>query len=201
MGKASVIVLFLLTFLLSGCKKEAEPERSVPIPDQYMIESDNYFDYQPGLECAAFASAYLLRHYGEDSEGLQLYENFPSKLPEGGTMPEGIVTLFQDRGYEAQFITDGSVDALKKEIAKGAPVIVFIHLEEPYTSTHDTHYVPAVGYDEAYFYFAESLEKYADSKDESGLFYNRKIEISKFERLWTNIDDSWDNPYYVIEKK
>lgn len=199
--KIAVVIVFLLTFLLSGCQKQEEPEPEIDIPKEYMVKAENYFDYQSGSECAAFASAYLLRYYGEDSEGMELYKDFPSRRPEGGTMPQGIVTLFQARGYEAQFVTGGSVETLKEELTKGAPVIVFIHVEEPYTSTHNTHYVPVVGYDEEYFYFAESLQYYANCKEEENVNYNRKTEIAKFERLWSNIDGEWDNPYYLISRK
>lgn len=171
------------------------------IPDEYWVEGENYFDYQSGMECAAFASAYLLRHYGVEADGRKLFETFPSKAPDGGTMPQGIETLFQERGYDALFVTDGTIEDLKEELTKGAPVIVFIHVEEPYTSTHNTHYVPLVGYDKEYFYFAESLMDYANCKDETDTLYNRKTYISKFERLWENIDGYWDYPYYVISPK
>lgn len=170
----------------------------VEIPESFMVESDNYFDYQPGLECSAFSSAYLLRHYGEEADGLTLYETFPGRLSGGGAMPTGITEFFSDRGYTAKFKTDGTVDELKALVSQGAPVIVFIHVEEPYTSTHNTHYIPLIGYDSEYVYFAESLTQYANCKNETDVFYNRKTEISKFERLWSNIDGMWDNPYYVI---
>lgn len=181
-------------------KTEGEPE-SMVVPEAYMVEGDNYFDYQPGLECSAFSSAYLLRHYGEEADGLTLYEDFPGRLFEGGAMPNGIEEFFNGRGYEAQFKSDGTVEVLKELVSRGAPVIVFIHVEEPYETTHNTHYIPLIGYDADYFYFAESLTDYANCKDEKGLAYNRKTEISKFERLWENIDSAWDYPYFEIAEK
>lgn len=171
-------------------------------PEAYMVTTENYFDYQPGLECSAFASAYLLRHYGEEAEGLKLFENFPGKLPDGvGVYPSGVAQFWNDRGgYTAEFRASGTIDGLKQLVSTGAPVIVFVHVEEPYTSVHNTHFLPLVGYDADYFYFAESLEDLANCKDEPDLNYNRKTEISKFERLWKNIDGMWDNPYFVITK-
>lgn len=168
-------------------------------PTSFFVETENYFDYQPGTECAAFSSAYLLRHYGQEVEGLKLYEDFPSKVPDGsGVFPDGIVTLFRSKGFDAQFVTDGTVSDIKRELSKGAPVIVFIHVEEPYDNPHYTHYIPVVGYDEEYLYFAESLEGYANCKDENNPTYNRKTEIDKFMRLWSNIDGYYDYPYYKI---
>lgn len=176
-------------------------ESKTGTPEAYMIDTKNYFDYQSGMECSAFASAFVLRHFGEEADGMALFETYPQKAADGGVMPSGLVTFFKQRGFEAEYRTDGTVEELKAQISKGTPVIVFIHVAEPYDNPHYTHYVPLVGYDEEYFYFAESLSDYANCKEETGVPYNRKTEIDKFERLWDNIDGVWDNPYFVIEKK
>lgn len=175
---------------------------TISYPASFQITADNYFDYQPGLECSAFASAYLLRHFGEDADGLTLFEDFPGKLPGGnGVSPSGIEQFWEEReGYSAEFKTGGTVEDLKRLVSADVPVIVFIHVEEPYDTPHNTHYIPLVGYDEEYFYFAESLDYMANCKDDTGLNYNRKTEISKFERLWENIDAAWDFPYFIISK-
>lgn len=214
-------ILFAMTISLFGCTKNppdspdtintssiqdmpsSETVSETPkttFPESYMITTENRIDYQPGLECSAFSSAYILRHYGEEADGLKLYENFPGRLPEGGAMPSGIATYFSDNGYKASFNSDGTVDQLKELVSQGAPVIVFIHVEEPYETTHNTHYIPIVGYDTDNFYFAESLEDYANCKDEKDTSYNRKTDIAKFERLWDNIDGMWNNPYFLIDK-
>lgn len=118
-----------------------------------------------------------------------------------GVYPSGLEEFFnKGEGYKAEFKTDGTVEKLKQLMSEGVPVIVFIHVEEPYESTHNTHYVPLVGYDAEYLYLAESLEYLANCKDDSELGYNRKIEQSKFERLWTNIDSTWERPYFIIQK-
>lgn len=169
-------------------------------PESYFITDKNYFDYQPGLECSAFASAYVLRHFGEEADGLELFKDFPGKLPGGaGVYPSGVEQFWNDRGgYTAEFKSSGTIEELKRLVSTGVPVIVFIHVEEPYESTHNTHYLPLVGYDTDYLYFSESLEYLANCKDEPDLSYNRKTELSKFERLWTNIDSTWNNPYFII---
>lgn len=216
-GADKILIMILLiaaSMIITACGQESkEPEAGVAVadavmendnnvavvPDAFMITDENYFDYQEGLECAAYASAYLLRHYGEEASGLELFKTFPGKIGEAGTRPTGIETFFTDLGYDAEFKCDGTIEELKAEVSKGAPVIVFIHVEEPYESSHNTHYIPIVGYDKEYFYFAESLSEYANCKEETELSYNRKTEISKFERLWENIDDAWDYPYFSIK--
>lgn len=170
-------------------------------PDAYMVTAKNRFDYQTGLECSAFSSAYVLRHYGEDASGVELFKTYPNKVPNRGVPPYGIEKFFQARGYEAVFKEDGTIADLKRLVSKGAPVIVFIHLTEPYASTHNTHYLPLVGYDKEYLYFAESLSEFANCKAEKDVVYNRKTDIAKFRRLWDNIDGMWDNPYFLITKK
>lgn len=206
-----LFIAALAVCVLSGCTGEPATGNSagdtsssdlsaLGVPERYLVQSENRFDYQPGnIQCAAFSSAYLLRHYGEEVSGLPLFENFPGKLADGnGVYPTGIVQMFQERGYEAEFITGATVDQLKQEVAKGAPVIVFIHVEVPYSNPHYTHYIPVVGYDEQYIYFAESLNDLANCKDESGLVYNRKTSIEEFEKLWSNIDGVYEHPFFRV---
>lgn len=182
---------------------ETEEMESDGLSETFLIEEDNRIDYQPGYECSAFASAYILRHYGEEAEALELFKDFPGKLPdESGVYPAGIKAFFQEReGYSAEFIRGGKVEDIKKLVSEGDPVIVYIHVKEPYDDPHHTHYVPVVGYDSEYLYFAESLEELANCKDKTEEGYNRKTEISEFERLWKDIEGLWDNPYFLITKE
>ena len=160
----------------------------------------NYYDYQDGMQCAAFSSAYVLRHFGEAAEGMDIFADFPNRAPDGGIFPEGIVNYFEGKGYQAEFRQNGTVAEIKGLVSQGVPVIVFIHTEEPHKTVHSTHYIPVVGYDEEYLYFAESIQGLANCENEENPVYNRKTELSKFERLWLNIDGVWDNPYFVIAK-
>lgn len=181
-------------------KASTEPEDIPAFPHSFMIDSDNYYDYQDGMQCAAFSSAYVLRHFGEAAEGMDIFADFPNQAPDGGIFPEGIVNYFKGKGYQAEFRQNGTVAEIKGLVSQGVPVIVFIHTEEPHKTVHSTHYIPVVGYDEEYLYFAESIQGLANCENEENPVYNRKTELSKFERLWLNIDGVWDNPYFVIAK-
>ena len=184
----------------SELQVNAEINTSIENLKTFIIQqSDNYFEYQTGMECSGFASAYVLRHFGVDTNGIETYEEMPDKLGDGGVLPSSIVTFFDNNGYDAAYITNGTIEDLKREVSKGVPVIVFIHMEVPYTSCHNTHYLAMVGYDEEYFYFAESVEGNANSKEEKN--YNRKMDIKSFEEHWKNIDGCWDNPYFRITKE
>ena len=188
-------LLFGLLLLLTACQQTAD----IQYPTSYMIEQENIIDYQPGLECSAFASSYLLRHDGEDIRGMALFEEMPDKLENGnGVYPTGIIKLFQQRGYTAELKQDASIAELKQEISLGSPVIVYIHADVDAPSPYYTHYVPLIGYDEEYFYFAESLEYKANSKEASP--YNRKTDVQTFEKLWSNVEGYYEHPYFKIRK-
>lgn len=171
------------------------PKQIWEYPPAVMNVSDNYFDYQSGLECSAYSSAYILRFFGEEADGKSLYENFPAKIPQGA-LPEGIVTFFRLQGYSITFKKNASIEELKQDISLGVPVISFIrvNMEEPYT-----HYVPIIGYDEDYFYFAESLPYMVNCQDED-LPYNRKTTIEEYKNLCRNVDGMYQCPYFVISK-
>lgn len=211
------ILMIVTVFHAAACSREAvqnEPpsqkagtengsagvtEAAFDFPESYIIESDNYIAYQDGMQCAAFSSAYVMRHFGESADGMEIFEHFPNRAPDGGVFPDGIVSYLEGKGYQAEFKQDGTVEELKYYVSKGTPVIVFIHTEEPYESVHSTHYIPMIGYDKEYLYFAESIPELANCKEEQAV-YNRKTDIPKFERLWLNIDGIWDNPYFIIGK-
>lgn len=184
----------------TGNGYEDRTDAAVDFPAAYMIESDNYIDYQDGMQCAAFSSAYVLRHFGEQADGMEIFEDFPNRAPDGGIFPNGIVSYLEGKGYQAEFKQDGTVEELKYHVSRGTPVIVFIHTEEPYESVHYTHYIPMVGYDEEYLYFAESILELANCEEDQTA-YNRKTDIPKFERLWLNIDGIWDNPYFIVTRQ
>lgn len=185
---ALIIVILLLYFMVDNKNKKN-------VPETFMITNENYFDYQSGLECSAFSSAYILRHFGKEADGVELFRNFPGKVPDGGVSPNGIETFFDERGYKAEFIINGTIEDLKEEVSKGVPVIVFIRVNQQEVYTH---YVPLVGYDNEYFYFAESLPYMANCKEIVDVSYNRKTKISEFDELWNNIEGFWDYPYFVI---
>ncbi|MEG0365919.1 MAG: C39 family peptidase [Coprobacillus sp.] len=196
-----VIAIIFLNIVQPGTQTTHPQYTSYNYPSSFMIKDENnYFDYQPGYECSAFSSSYLLRHYGASDKGLELYKTFPDKLSNGGGVyPSGIVKMFTSRGYQAEFVTNASIDDLKQELSLGHPVIVYIHVYVVTDTVHCTHYVPIVGYDENYFYFAESLPYMADYKDQD-LPYNRKTDIETFKKLWTNVEGYYESPYFSIKK-
>ncbi len=92
----------------------------------------------------------------------------------------------------------GNINALKNEVSKGNPVIVMIRT---YINKTWLHYVPVVGYDEQYVFIAESLEELVNCDEQ---YYNRKIEIKEFKKLWNTSMVKmplFRNSYITIEER
>lgn len=149
----------------------------VRTPKQYMITSENYFDYQPHYECSGYSSAYVLRSLGEDANGLELYNDISNKNNDGTVEPKNLVGFLSEKGYSVK-LCSGTMLQLKHEISKGIPVIVFVRTS-PKESYY--HYLPIVGYDEENIYAAESLQYKTNAENEH---YNRIIGNSDFEMMW-----------------
>lgn len=160
-----------------------DPIHTRNMPESYLIDTPNRMDLQQNTECAAFSSAYVLRHLGTEADGNELYRGFPRKLLDGTVDPRGLLVLFKKKGYRASFYR-GSVETLKKRISLGVPVIAFIKVNE---GQRYAHFAPVVGYDSEYFYLADSLGHKANCDEPT---HNRKIPIAEFEKLWRT------NPFY-----
>lgn len=164
-------------------------------PSSFIIYPNPKPDTQSGNECAACSSAYLLRFYGEDVDGMTLYHQptFPCKYDDGA-YPKCFKVLFEEQrsNYTAEYYT-GTIDDLKNAISKGIPVIALV-------STGKTlHYVPVVGYDETHFFIQDSVEKYRNAADKEA--YNESIEIETFDMMWNIPIESCQRLFVVVKKR
>jgi len=187
----AVATAVLLPYYHALPKKDAI--HATNIPESYLIDTPNRTDLQPKTECAAFSSAYVLRHLGVEADGKELYKGFPRKLLDGTVDPRGILVLFRRMGYKASFYR-GNIETLKKRVSLGVPVIAFIKV---FPDKRYAHFAPVVGYDREHLYLAESLKHKTNSR-ESG--YNRKLPISELEKLWRT-NPFYKQSYIVIEGK
>ena len=158
----------------------------------FMITAPNRIDFQSGNECAAYSSAYLLRHLGIQvhaadgaplaesmlTDGDKLYAEMDCKLRGGYVYPKGIKKLLARYGVRVSYCR-GNLNALKNEVARGAPVIVMIRSRagESYL-----HFVPVVGYDADFIYIADSWKAFANCANEGCC--NRKVPVKEFSKLW-----------------
>lgn len=144
---------------------------------QFVISGANRIDIQDGYKCSAFSSAYLLRHWGVEAGGNELYGLMPNKMKDGYVYPKGIQKLLPQYGFRVKYCA-GNIAALKNAVSIGSPVIVMIRIRP---DKNWLHYVPVVGYDEENIFVAESLAELANCDGQS---YNRKIPIGEFKKLW-----------------
>lgn len=170
-----LVIATLIDCILMGLPIPILSKRNYPAA--HIITNKNRIDFQKGNECSAYSAAYLMRHYGIQANGEELYKIMPNKIKNGYVYPKGVVTLLKQHGFKAA-IRIGNITELKTEVSKGTPVIVFI---KTYKNQSYLHYVPVIGYDEENFYIAESLQDLINTKD---MNYNRRVSISEFKRIW-----------------
>lgn len=158
-------------------------------PEFFCAGAENRIDYQTDGKCAAYAAAYLMRHFGDEANGEELFPEL--KRPFGFASAKSIADVFERHGYRAK-ARHGSVDTLKQRLTEGNPIIVFIRIQG------DTHYAVVVGYDEQYIYLADSL---AENANASGEQYNRALRTEDFEAVWKNGTLLPDNIYIVVRTR
>ena len=114
------------------------------LPESYMIINEaNYVQFQDGLDCGGYATAYVLRHLGEDIQGDELYSQMWYKVGRGVSL-RGIRKAFRDYGYQAVSYT-GTIETMKMQLLKGTPVVAFVTINDD-----GEHYVAVVGWDKNY---------------------------------------------------
>lgn len=161
------------------------------LPDSYFIASENNFvEYQTGKDCAGYASAYVLRHLGEEIEGRHLYKEMSFKVGKGVALG-GVRKAFQDYGYDATSYT-GTIETMKKRLTQGIPIVAFVTINDL-----GRHYVAVVGYDEEYIYLADSTG--AAKNIYQNNMMNRKLTYEEFEQIWQTNIYPVNNIYTVIE--
>jgi hypothetical protein len=190
-NKVSIASFFMTMSFFSCCKAETKNPNDVynlsvitipkkykstgVTPESFIITKENHAENQGRNQCAACASAFILRHYDEDATGSVIYENYPSKRSNGTINPRGIDDFFNSTNKYNAVFNKGSIDELKNAVSKGIPQIVFIKC------TGGTHYVPVVGYSKEYIYIQESVPEFRNASEK---YYNRRIPIKEFKKLW-----------------
>lgn len=161
-------------------------------PSSFVIFPNPKPDTQKGNECAACSSAYLLRFFGEDVDGVSLYHqpSFPCKYDQGA-YPKCFKILFEEqyKAYATEYYT-GTTDDLKNAVSKGTPVIALVN------TGRALHYVPVVGYDESHIYIQDSVDDYRNAAGNKA--YNECIDIDTFDKMWNIPIESCQRLFVVV---
>ena len=174
-------------FLASISPPKDEIESFDYPPEFFCANAENRINYQTDGKCAAYAAAYLLRHFVEDADGEKLFPEL--KRPFGFVSANSIVGVLEQHGYQAKAY-HGSIDTLKQWLTEGHPIIVFIRIPG------DTHYAVVVGYDRQRIYLADSLAENANASDTQ---YNRVLTMEDFEAVWKTGTLLPNNIYIVVK--
>lgn len=162
------------------------------LPESYMVINEaNYVQFQEELDCGGYATAYVLRHLGEDIQGDELFDQMSYKVGRGVSL-RGIRKAFQDYGYQAVSYT-GTIETMKMQLQKGNPVVAFVTINED-----GEHYVAVVGWDKNFIYLADSTG--SASNTVGCLQYNRRVTYEQFEKLWKTHSYPVQNIYTVVEE-
>ena len=147
-----------------------------------IIHTDSFVERQVGPSCGGFATAYVLRHFGIEANGQEIYgEMF--KGFRGNVHLREVKKALKRRGLKGTYCK-GSIDTLKDEIDMGYPVILFVRSKP---GSYEFHFFVAVGYDEEHIYVADSAYGPKVSRfteQEAILPYNRKIAYEDFLKIW-----------------
>lgn len=195
-------VLILLTLLFAGNSwgltpsvllRQSLPQKdtmAVDFPDDYLIETPNYFEQQGINQCGGFASAFVMRHFGQDCLGKDVYDRLDAKLSSGYVLPQTILDYF-DGGHYQIALYQSDLPRLKTRVAQGDPVIVLMGQGGSWQ-----HYAVVVGYDEENIYLFDSLKQTILDN----AYYNRSMPTAYFEQLWNNGLPFFERACFAINK-
>ncbi len=161
--------------------------RKKSVPKSFLLKEKNRLALQRSTECSGFSSAHVLRSFGIDAEGNEMYAKMPGKMKSGAVMPRSLKKMLQQYGFNVRFVR-GTLDSMKAELAKGNRVIAFVKTR---IDKRWLHYVPIVGYDEQEIFIAESLGYLTNCKEE---YFNRRLPAEEFLKYWNTA--AWYMPFY-----
>ena len=170
--------------------------RKEPAADKFLLQGNNRMDFQKSTECSGFSSAYVLRSYGVEADGNELYAKMPGKMRNGAVLPRNLKKALKCMGFHVTF-RSGNPETLKAELCKGNRVIALVRTQ---LGKRWLHYVPIVGYDEKEVFIADSMRSLTNCREE---YFNRRLSWEEFLRYW-NVREIY-MPFYrytylVIEK-
>lgn len=184
-----VDIILMGNFTLKFSKKSKK--------SSFMITKENCIDIQVGNSCSGYSIAYILRHYGISVNGDEIYDKLLNKTNNGYVYPKEVKRMLEKYGFHVKYCV-GNLHALRNEVSKGTPVIVFMKVRK---DKNWLHYVPVVGYDENNIFIAESLAELVNCNNNT---YNRKNCNKDFKILWNTSTlkmPLYTHTFYCINRK
>jgi len=181
--------VLILGFPCRCCEEETERK-------SYLLAVPNRIDFQRSTECSGFSTAHVIRSFGVEADGNELYKMMPGKLRNGAVLPKNLKKILQNLGFKVRYCR-GNLNTLKGLLSENIRVIAFVKTRQ---DKHWLHYVHVVGYDEECVFIADSLRELANCKEE---YYNRRLPYEEFLKLWDTREvymPLYKNTFLIIEK-
>lgn len=161
---------------------------TVSAVEEFFINPMPESETQYNNECGAMSSAYVLRFYGENEKGMNIYKQIENKNPDGTISPKPLKQFWDSKNDYEMYVCKGTINDLKDAVSHNIPVIVLINCPGGW------HYVPVVGFDKNYIYIHDSV---FDFRNVTGEFYDRKESYKDFEKLWSVILPESDHLMFI----
>lgn len=190
---STILVITILDWFIIGIPIMAKKKNHAKT---YFLNSKNRMDYQKSTECSGFSLAYVLRSYGIEANGNDVYAKIHGKMKNGAVMPGILVKAIRGYGCNACYVK-GNLETIKSDLSEDKRVIVFIRTR---LDKNWLHYVSVVGYDDEYIYIAESMNSLVNCQEEK---YNRKLTHQEFLKYWDTREiymPFYRNTYIVVDK-
>lgn len=171
----TIIITNICDWLIVGFPRPSL--RKEPVADKFLLQVKNRMDFQKSTECSGFSSAHVLRSFGVEADGNELYAGMPGKLRNGAVLPRNLKRGLQRLGFKVTF-RSGNPQTLKAELCQGNRVIALVKTE---LGKHWLHYVSIVGYDEQEVFIADSLRSLTNCREE---YFNRRLSWEEFLKYW-----------------
>lgn len=163
---------------------------------KYLLNVKNRIDIQKGTDCAGYSTAHVLRSFGVEADGKEMYVRMPGKLKNGAVLPKNVRKVLKQCGVKVSYCI-GNLNALKEALCQGKRVIAFVKTRK---DKHWLHYVSIVGYNEQEIFIADSLGSLVNCEEQ---YYNRRLTNEEFLRLWDTREiymPFYKNTFLVVEK-
>lgn len=190
-----VLLVIVLDWLIIGFPKPIKSRREYA--NVFLLKEPNRMEFQKTTECSGFSTAHVLRSFGLEASGNDIYEKIECKMKNGAVMPGVLKRVIRAYGFFASYVK-GDLRTLKADLSEGKRVILFIKTR---LDKNWLHYVSVVGYDEGNVFIAESLQYLTNCKEE---YYNRKLSNEEFMKYWDTGEwymPFFKNTYIVVDKK
>ncbi len=182
-----LLLIVILDWLIIGFAVPVKRSKKGNYEKEYILKEQNRMAYQKTTECSGFSTAYVLRSFGMEVDGNDIYAKISRKMKNGAVLPRILKRAIQGYGYDVRYVK-GSLETLKADLSEEKRVIALVKTR---LDKNWLHYVSIVGYDEENIFIAESLDYLTNCEEE---YYNRKLSNQEFLKFWDTRE--WYMPFY-----